>query len=212
MKKKEIGLTIATIFIFVIFIAAGDILKDDVENRQAEKQKAEQLQEKAKKAEEERIAEEAKKAEEERVAEEARRVEEARVAEEERLAEEARVEAEKRAEAERAEQERIQREQEQLAAQKREEERVAEQKRQEELAANNNFYVEDGKANHDTSTGYDSPDSDPNEPTITSSTGYVASGNNYMHKIPDCKFIGGKATSVVDANNWGGAVCNCWYY
>lgn len=204
MKKKKKGSVLATIFVFVMFIVVGDSLKADIESSQAEKQKVEQLQA-AKKSQEKRLAEEAKKAEEERVAEE------------ERLAEEARIEEEKRAEAERIEQERIQREKEQLETQRIEAERIEaerleEQRRQEELQAKNNFYVEDGTANHDTSTGYDSPYSDPNEPTITSSTGYVASGNNYMHKTPDCKFIRGKATSTVDANSWSGAVCNCWYY
>ncbi|WP_404987898.1 hypothetical protein [Clostridium culturomicium] len=202
MKKREIGLIASILLIFVGGIALCNAVDTARENSYIEKQQSEQLQAEAKKAEEEKRVEEAKRAEKEYI--------EAQKREAERIEEE-------RLEAERIEQERIDTEREveeakRKEAERLEAERVAEEKRQQEIAANNNFYVEDGKANHDTSTGYDSPDSDPNEPTITSSIGYVASGNNYMHKTTDCKFISGKATSTVDANSWSGAVCNCWYY
>lgn len=203
MKKREIGVIVSILLIFVGGIAFCNAVDTARENSYIEKQQASQLQVEAEKDEEERRVEEAKKAEMEK--EKEREYIEGQREKAEKLEEE-------RLEAERIEQERIDAVREEEEVKRIEEERVAEEKRQQEIAANNNFYVEDGKANHDTSTGYDSSDSDPNEPTITSSTGYVASGNNYMHKTTDCKFIRGKATSTVDANNWSGAVCNCWHY
>ena len=54
--------------------------------------------------------------------------------------------------------------------------------------------------------------SDPNKPQATSDYGYVASGNSYVHKTPDCKFIRGKATSRVSVSASGKNICNCWRY
>ncbi|UBK27595.1 hypothetical protein KLF27_06850 [Clostridium perfringens] len=77
---------------------------------------------------------------------------------------------------------------------------------------NGTFKPNGGTASHDHRTGYDSPSSDPNKPQATSDYGYVASGNNYIHKTPDCKFIRGKATSRVSVSASGKHTCNCWRY
>ena len=77
---------------------------------------------------------------------------------------------------------------------------------------NGTFKPNGGTASHDHRTGYDSPSSDPNKPQATSDYGYVASGNNYIHKTPDCKFIRGKATSRVSVSASGKYTCNCWRY
>ena len=77
---------------------------------------------------------------------------------------------------------------------------------------NGTFKPNGGTASHDHRTGYDSPSSDPNKPQATSDYGYVASGNSYVHKTPDCKFIGGKATSRVSVSASGKHICNCWRY
>ncbi|MDK0697028.1 hypothetical protein P5E74_04880 [Clostridium perfringens] len=77
---------------------------------------------------------------------------------------------------------------------------------------NGTFKPNGGTASHDHRTGYDSPSSDPNKPQATSDYGYVASGNSYVHKTPDCKFIGGKATSRVRVSASGKNICNCWRY
>ncbi|HAT4150087.1 TPA: hypothetical protein I9Z74_002599, partial [Clostridium perfringens] len=74
------------------------------------------------------------------------------------------------------------------------------------------FKPNGGTASHDHRTGYDSPSSDPNKPQATSDYGYVASGNSYVHKTPDCKFIRGKATSRVSVSASGKHTCNCWRY
>ncbi len=77
---------------------------------------------------------------------------------------------------------------------------------------NGTFKPNGGTASHDHRTGYDSPSSDPNKPQATSDYGYVASGNSYVHKTPDCKFIRGKATSRVSVSASGKNICNCWRY
>ncbi|WP_221372540.1 cell envelope integrity protein TolA [Clostridium perfringens] len=77
---------------------------------------------------------------------------------------------------------------------------------------NGTFKPNGGTASHDHRTGYDSKGSDPNKPQATSDYGYVASGNSYVHKNPDCKFIGGKATSRVSVSASGKHICNCWRY
>ena len=77
---------------------------------------------------------------------------------------------------------------------------------------NGTFKPNGGTASHDHRTGYDSPSSDPNKPQATSDYGYVASGNSYVHKTPDCKFIRGKATSRVSVSASGKHICNCWRY
>ncbi|EHK2327199.1 hypothetical protein KCK52_001001 [Clostridium perfringens] len=77
---------------------------------------------------------------------------------------------------------------------------------------NGTFKPNGGTASHDHRTGYDSKGSDPNKPQATSDYGYVASGNSYVHKTPDCKFIGGKATSRVSVSASGKNICNCWRY
>lgn len=77
---------------------------------------------------------------------------------------------------------------------------------------NGTFKPNGGTASHDHRTGYDSKGSDPNKPQATSDYGYVASGNSYIHKTPDCKFIGGKATSRVSVSASGKNICNCWRY
>ncbi|EJT6613069.1 MAG: cell envelope integrity protein TolA [Paraclostridium bifermentans] len=77
---------------------------------------------------------------------------------------------------------------------------------------NGTFKPNGGTASHDHRTGYDSPSSDPNKPQATSDYGYVASGNSYVHKTPDCKFIRGKATSRVSVSDSGKHTCNCWRY
>lgn len=77
---------------------------------------------------------------------------------------------------------------------------------------NGTFKPNGGTASHDHRTGYDSKGSDPNKPQATSDYGYVASGNSYVHKTPDCKFIGGKATSRVSVSASGKHICNCWRY
>lgn len=77
---------------------------------------------------------------------------------------------------------------------------------------NGTFKPNGGTASHDHRTGYDSPSSDPNKPQATSDYGYVASGNSYVHKTPDCKFIRGKATSRVNVSASGKHTCNCWRY
>lgn len=74
------------------------------------------------------------------------------------------------------------------------------------------FKPNGGTASHDNRTGYDSPDSYPNEPVVTSDYGYVASGNNYIHKTQNCKFIRGKSASKVSVSAGGKHTCNCWYY
>ncbi|MBS5969783.1 MAG: cell envelope integrity protein TolA [Clostridium perfringens] len=77
---------------------------------------------------------------------------------------------------------------------------------------NGTFKPNGGTASHDHRTGYDSKGSDPNKPQATSDYGYVASGNSYIHKTPDCKFIRGKATSRVSVSASGKHICNCWRY
>lgn len=77
---------------------------------------------------------------------------------------------------------------------------------------NGTFKPNGGTASHDHRTGYDSKGSDPNKPQATSDYGYVASGNSYVHKTPDCKFIRGKATSRVSVSASGKNICNCWRY
>lgn len=77
---------------------------------------------------------------------------------------------------------------------------------------NGTFKPNGGTASHDHRTGYDSKGSDPNKPQATSDYGYVASGNSYVHKTPDCKFIRGKATSRVSVSDSGKHTCNCWRY
>ena len=77
---------------------------------------------------------------------------------------------------------------------------------------NGTFKPNGGTASHDHRTGYDSKGSDTNKPQATSDYGYVASGNSYVHKTPDCKFIGGKATSRVSVSASGKNICNCWRY
>ena len=77
---------------------------------------------------------------------------------------------------------------------------------------NGTFKPNGGTASHDHRTGYDSKGSDPNKPQATSDYGYVASGNSYVHKTPDCKFIGGKETSRVRVSASGKNICNCWRY
>ncbi|MDM0811437.1 hypothetical protein QTI47_04995 [Clostridium perfringens] len=77
---------------------------------------------------------------------------------------------------------------------------------------NGTFKPNGGTASHDHRTGYDSKGSDPNKPQATSDYGYVASGNSYVHKTPDCKFIRGKATSRVSVSASGKHTCNCWRY
>lgn len=77
---------------------------------------------------------------------------------------------------------------------------------------NGTFKPNGGTASHDHRTGYDSKGSDPNKPQATSDYGYVVSGNSYVHKTPDCKFIGGKETSRVRVSASGKNICNCWRY
>ena len=77
---------------------------------------------------------------------------------------------------------------------------------------NGTFKPNGGTASHDHRTGYDSKGSDHNKPQATSDYGYVASGNSYVHKTPDCKFIRGKATSRVSVSDSGKHTCNCWRY
>ncbi len=77
---------------------------------------------------------------------------------------------------------------------------------------NGTFKPNGGTASHDHRTGYDSKGSDPNKPQATSDYGYVASGNSYIHKTQDCKFIRGKATSRVSVSASGKNICNCWRY
>lgn len=150
--------------------------------------------------EKEKELEEAKKAEELKK-QEAEKAEQERIAEANRLEEERKQREAEIAEANRIEAERIE-----------EEKRLEEEKKQAEIEASNNFYVEDGTASHDHSTGYDSPYSDPNEPVITEEYGYVVSGNSYIHKTANCKFIRGKAATQVPVSSSGKASCNCWYY
>ena len=77
---------------------------------------------------------------------------------------------------------------------------------------NGTFKPNGGTASHDHRTGYASKGSDPNKPQATSDYGYVDSGNSYVHKTPDCKFIRGKATSRVSVSDSGKHTCNCWRY
>ena len=170
------------------------VVKSEIEDKNDEKSNLENQ-----KKEEEKAAEDAAKAAEEARLEQERLAEEKRL-EEERLAKEAEIAEAARIEAERVEAERL------------EAERVAEEQRQQEISESNNFYVTDGIADHDSSTGYDSPYSDPNEPFITEEYGYVTDGNNYIHKNSDCKFIRGQATSQVPVSSSGKGSCNCWYY
>lgn len=118
----------------------------------------------------------------------------------------AKAEAEKKAkeEAERAEKARIEKE----AKAKKE----SSKNNQSSKKNRGTFKSSGGTASHDNRTGYDSPDSDPNEPVVTSDYGYVASGNNYIHKTANCKFIRGKSTSKVSVSASGKHTCNCWYY
>lgn len=133
-----------------------------------------------------------------------------------------------RLEREKKEKEEQERKAKEAAEQEAERARIAKEKAQKEAQAkkeasknnteansnknNGTFKPSDGKASHNHRTGYDSPDSDPNEPTITSDYGYVASGNSYIHKNPNCKFIRGKSTSRVSVSASGRPACNCWYY
>lgn len=140
--------------------------------------------------EEQRLEEEKQAEERKKIEAEAARIAEEKRLEEERLRQEAEIEEAKRIEAERkaAEEQKVQ------------------------TTDNSNFYVSDGTASHDHSTGYDSPYSDPNEPVITEEYGYVADGNNYIHKTSDCKFIRDKVATQVPVSSSGKASCNCWYY
>lgn len=118
----------------------------------------------------------------------------------------AKAEAEKKAkeEAEKAEKARIEKE----AKAKKE----SSKNNQSSKKNRGTFKPSGGTASHDNRTGYDSPDSDPNEPVVTSDYGYVASGNNYIHKTANCKFIRGKSASKVSVSASGKHACNCWYY
>ncbi len=206
MKKKfKVLLPIGIIFFVLILIGLNsdetDISSTAVEgkNNIVSNLKEEETQSsEEKKLEEEKQAEEQKKLEEEKRAEEQKRAQEAEAA---RIAEEKRLEEERlRKEAEIAEANRI------------EAERKAAEQQQVQATSNSSFYVTDGTASHDHSTGYDSPYSDPNEPVITEEYGYIASGNNYIHKTPNCKFIRDKGATQVPVSSSGKASCNCWYY
>lgn len=72
--------------------------------------------------------------------------------------------------------------------------------------------MNDGIANHDSSSGYNSPTKDPNRPVATSAYGYIAEGNNYIHKTSNCKFIRGKSAQKVSVDSSGKHKCNCWRY
>ena len=76
----------------------------------------------------------------------------------------------------------------------------------------NNFEVKDGIANHNSSSGYNSPSKDPNRPVATSEYGYVADGNRYIHKTPSCKFLKGKSPRKVSVSSSSNFKCNCWRY
>ena len=201
-KKKKISITIISVILIMIVGVVGKNSDNKENNVYKGTSNTVNIQIDTEKIAEQKAAEEQIKLDEEaaKKAEELKKAEEAK-AEQERIeaekAEQARIE-----EANRLEAERIQ----------REAERIAEEQRQAEIAANNNFYVTDGVADHDHSTGYDSPYSDPNEPVITEEYGYVASGNSYIHKNPNCKFIRGLSVTQVPVSSSGKASCNCWYY
>ncbi|CUQ15946.1 hypothetical protein [Clostridium baratii] len=76
----------------------------------------------------------------------------------------------------------------------------------------NNFEVKDGIANHNSSSGYNSPSKDPNRPVATSEYGYVVDGNRYIHKTPSCKFLKGKSPRKVSVSSSSNFKCNCWRY
>lgn len=109
---------------------------------------------------------------------------------------------------------------EKLAKEKAEQEAKAksEAKKQENKSNNssakkdNNFKVKDGIANHNSSSGYNSPSKDPNRPVATSEYGYVADGNRYIHKTPSCKFLKGKSPRKVSVSSSSNLKCNCWRY
>lgn len=201
-KKKKISITIISVILIMIVGVVGKNSDNKENNVYKGTSNTVNIQIDTEKIAEQKAAEEQRKLDEEaaKKAEELKKAEEAK-AEQERIeaekAEQARIE-----EANRLEAERIQ----------REAERIAEEQRQAEIAANNNFYVTDGVADHDHSTGYDSPYSDPNEPVITEEYGYIASGNSYIHKNPNCKFIRGLSVTQVPVSSSGKASCNCWYY
>lgn len=201
-KKKKISITIISVILIMIVGVVGKNSDNKENNVYKGTSNTVNIQIDTEKIAEQKVAEEQRKLDEEaaKKAEELKKAEEAK-AEQERIeaekAEQARIE-----EANRLEAERIQ----------REAERIAEEQRQAEIAANNNFYVTDGVADHDHSTGYDSPYSDPNEPVITEEYGYIASGNSYIHKNPNCKFIRGLSVTQVPVSSSGKASCNCWYY
>lgn len=207
--KPMIAIISIILIFFIIGLTSAQSGKGNtiVENKTNEVNKVNEAE--AKKLEEEKKAQEAKKEEE---AKKTLEEEEAKKAEELKRIEEAKAEQARIEEANRLEQERIQREAEIAEANRLEAERIAEAQRQEEIAASNNFYVTDGVADHDYSTGYDSPYSDPNEPVITEEYGYVTSGNSYIHKTSDCKFIRGQGATQVPVSSSGKPSCNCWYY
>ncbi|AQM60059.1 hypothetical protein [Clostridium baratii] len=80
------------------------------------------------------------------------------------------------------------------------------------IKKDNNFKVKDGIANHNSSSGYNSPSKDPNRPVATSEYGYVADGNRYIHKTPSCKFLKGKSPRKVSVSSSSNFKCNCWRY
>ena len=51
-----------------------------------------------------------------------------------------------------------------------------------------------------------------NEPVVTAEYGYVASGNKYIHKTSNCKFIKDKAADKVSVSLSEKYKCNCWHY
>lgn len=211
-KKKKISITIISVILIMIVGVVGKNSDNKENNVYKGTSNTVNIQIDTEKIAEQKVAEEQRKLDEEaaKKAEELKKAEEAK-------AEQERIEAEKaqqaRIEAEKAEQARIE-EANRLEAERiqREAERIAEEQRQAKIAANNNFYVTDGVADHDHSTGYDSPYSDPNEPVITEEYGYIASGNSYIHKNPNCKFIRGLSVTQVPVSSAGKASCNCWYY
>ena len=120
--------------------------------------------------------------------------------------------------------EKAKKEQEKLALAKAEKERELAEKeaKKKENKTNNasdnnvsnsgNFKVNDGIANHDSRSGYNSPTKDPNRPVITSEYGYIAEGNSYIHKTANCKFIREKNAQRVSTSSSGKHACNCWRY
>lgn len=123
------------------------------------------------------------------------------------------IELEKQREAERIVEEK-RKEEERIAAEKKvEEEKRQAEKEKEEASSNkdNDFVGGNGTADHDKTSGYDSPTSGK-DAVVNTSYGYIANGNKYIHKNSNCKFIRDKSVTKVKTSSSSRPACNCYHY